>query len=79
MVQAWRIRLAPSVLFFGADGVEIVPRLVGAGSMDYYGAYLDQRLSQARAAITASLPTVGTLFNPTSKAALAQSQHQSTP
>jgi len=53
MVRAWGIKIAPSLLFFGADGVEVAPRLVGVGSMDYYGSHLDQRLSQARAAIKA--------------------------
>lgn len=51
MVSAWQIRIAPTVLFFGADGVEVAPRLIGASSTDYYGAYLEQRLNQARAAI----------------------------
>lgn len=54
MVRTWGIRIAPSLLFFGADGVEVAPRLVGVGSMDYYGSHLDQRLSQARAAIKAA-------------------------
>lgn len=51
MVRAWQVRIAPSVLFFGAGGVELAPRLTGIGSVDYYGAHLDQRLHQARAAI----------------------------
>ncbi len=54
MVRTWGIKIAPSLLFFGADGVEVAPRLVGVGSMDYYGSHLDQRLSQARAAIKAA-------------------------
>lgn len=54
MVRAWRIKIAPSLLFFGAEGVEVAPRLIGIGSMDYYGSHLDQRLSQARAAIKAA-------------------------
>lgn len=54
MVRAWGIKIAPSLLFFGADGVEVAPRLVGIGSMDYYGSHLDRRLSQARAAIKAA-------------------------
>lgn len=51
LVQAWGVTLAPTVLFFGRGGAELAPRLVGIGSPDYYGAYLDQRLEQARAAI----------------------------
>lgn len=54
LLQAWKITLAPTVLFFGRGGAEVAPRLVGIGSADYYGAYLDQRLEQARTAIKAS-------------------------
>ena len=50
LVRAWNVALAPSVLFFGRSGVEVAPRLAGAASPDYYGAYLDERLAQARAA-----------------------------
>ncbi len=53
-VRAWKIALAPTVLFFGRDGAEVAPRLAGIGSPDYYGAKLDQRLEQARVAIKAS-------------------------
>ena len=49
LVRAWNVTLAPSVLFFGRSGVEVAPRLAGAASPDYYGAYLDERLAQARA------------------------------
>lgn len=51
LVRRWDIKIAPTVLFFGRGGVEIAPRLVGGGSADYYGAYLDQRLAHAQAAI----------------------------
>lgn len=54
MVRTWQIKIAPSVLFFGTDGAEVAPRLIGASSTDYYGSYLEQRLSQARAAIKSS-------------------------
>ena len=53
LVRAWGISLAPVVLFFGRDGLEVAPRLVGVGSPDYYGAYLDERLVQARSALKA--------------------------
>lgn len=49
--QAWGIRIAPTVLFFGRDGVEVAKRLVGASIPDFYGAYLEQRLSDARKAL----------------------------
>lgn len=51
MVQAWKVTLAPTVLFFGYGGLEVAPRLNGIGSADYYGTFLDQRLEQAQAAI----------------------------
>ena len=51
MVRAWRVTIAPTVLFFGTQGKEIVARLEGGYIPDFYGAYLDQRLEQARALI----------------------------
>ena len=51
MIQSWRIKIAPTVLFFGGGGVEVAERLTGASLPDFYGAYLDDRLQQARAAL----------------------------
>lgn len=51
LVRAWNVTIAPTVLFFGHDGAEVAPRLLGAGSRDYYGAFLEQRLAQARSAL----------------------------
>lgn len=51
MSRAWGIRIAPTVLFFGRDGLEVAERLVGGYIPDFYGAYLDQRLLQAHAAL----------------------------
>lgn len=51
-VRSWRIRLAPTVLFFGRQGREIADRLIGASLPDFYGAYLNDRLQQARAALS---------------------------
>lgn len=51
LVHAWKVTLAPTVLFFGRGGAEVAPRLMGMGSPDYYGAHLDDRLELARAAI----------------------------
>lgn len=45
-----QVRLAPTVLFLGPGG-EVAERLVGYGSPDFFGAYLEQRLAQARAAL----------------------------
>jgi len=54
LVHAWNVTLTPTVLFFGRGAAEVAPRLTGIGSADYYGAFLDQRLEQARAAIKAA-------------------------
>lgn len=51
LIRSWNIKVAPTVLFFGAGGVEIAERLVGAYIPDFYGAYLDDRLRLARAAL----------------------------
>ncbi len=54
LVQAWRVTIAPTVFFFGARGKEVAPRMEGGYIADFYGAYLDQRIEQARAAIKAA-------------------------
>lgn len=48
LVRQWRIRIAPTVLFFGRGGAEVAERLVGGYIPDFYGAYLDERLALAR-------------------------------
>lgn len=50
MVRRWGIKVAPTVLFFGRGGAEVAERLVGGYLPDFYGAYLDERLQQARRA-----------------------------
>jgi len=56
LVEAWRVTIAPTVLFFGPRGKEVVARMEGGYIADFYGAYLDQRIEQARAAIKSSMP-----------------------
>lgn len=51
LVREWGVRIAPTVLFFGAGGREVAQRLTGAYLPDFYGAYLDDRLAQARRAL----------------------------
>ena len=51
LIAAWRVELAPTVLFFGRQGVEVAQRLVGGYIPDFYGAYLEQRLESARRAV----------------------------
>lgn len=55
LVEGWGIKIAPTLLFFGPMGKEVVPRLDGVASPDFYGAYLDQRLAQARRLVQASV------------------------
>jgi thioredoxin-related protein len=47
-VRKQGIKLAPTVLFFGAQGREVAIRLKGAYLPDFYGAYLDEQLAVAR-------------------------------
>ena len=47
------IRVAPTVAFFGPAG-ELAKRLVGYQSADFYGAYLEDRITAASAAISRS-------------------------
>ncbi len=49
LARAWRVRVAPTVLFLDAQGRELAERLEGMGVADFYGPYLEQRLTQARA------------------------------
>lgn len=51
LARRWKIRIAPTVLFFGRGGAEVAERLVGGYIPDFYGAYLEQRLEQARATL----------------------------
>lgn len=51
IVRGWGIGVAPTLLFIGRGGKEVAPRLAGASLPDFYGAYLDDRLAQARRAV----------------------------
>lgn len=46
------VRVAPTLVFLGPSGVAATP-LVGYTSPDFYGAYLDERIEQARNAVEA--------------------------
>jgi thioredoxin-related protein len=52
-VRAMNVKVTPTVLFFGRGGLELVERMAGAYLPDFYGAYLDERLRQARALLAA--------------------------
>ena len=47
-IRAQGVKVAPTVLFFGANGVEIAERMTGGYIPDFYGAYLDERLQVAK-------------------------------
>ncbi len=51
LTRGWRIVIAPTVLFLGAGGREVAPRLVGASLPDFYGAYLEDRVLRATQAV----------------------------
>ena len=49
--KAWKATFTPTVLFLGSQGQELAERLVGIAVPDFYGAYLEQRLTTARKAL----------------------------
>ena len=51
--RAWRARIAPTVLFLDYDGREIAERLEGMNLADFYGAYLQERIDEARKKVRA--------------------------
>jgi hypothetical protein len=51
VLRRWGVQVTPTVLFFGTGAREAAPRLVGASIPDFYGAYLEQRLTAARAGL----------------------------
>lgn len=56
LVRQLAIEVAPTVLFYGAGHKEVAERLAGGYLPDFYGAYLDQRLEQARARVQGRVP-----------------------
>lgn len=47
-VHAWKASFTPTVLFLGTQGQVLAERLVGIAVPDFYGAYLEDRLTTAR-------------------------------
>ena len=54
LVKAWKVAVAPTLLFFGKGAKEVAPRLQGASIPDFYGAFLEQRIHAARLDLTAA-------------------------
>ncbi|MDO8374308.1 MAG: hypothetical protein Q7T39_20480 [Polaromonas sp.] len=55
-IATWKAGFTPTVLFLGPEGQELAERLVGLASLDFYGAYLEDRLTAARKALAALKP-----------------------
>ncbi len=53
LARHYAVHLAPTVLFLGPGGREIGERLVGAGEPDFYQAFVDRSMRQARAQLRA--------------------------
>lgn len=51
-VRSSGIKIAPTVLFHGAGGLEVAERLVGGYIQDFYGYYLDERVRAAKLAVS---------------------------
>ncbi len=49
LIRAWRLTIAPTLLFFGPGGQEVAERMEGGYLPDFYRAYLEQRLELSRA------------------------------
>jgi thioredoxin-related protein len=50
LIKQWRIAIAPTLLFFGSGGKEVAERMEGGYLPDFYGPYLEERISKARQA-----------------------------
>ena len=48
LIAGLKVSVAPTLLFYGRGGQEVAPRLEGMSSLDFYGAYLEQRVQTAR-------------------------------
>ena len=51
LARRWKVSITPTLLFFGPRGREVAERMEGAYQPDFYGPYLDDRLSRSRAAL----------------------------
>lgn len=47
--QQQQVMLVPHLRFVGPDGERLAPDLVGLGSRDFYGGYLEDAINEARA------------------------------
>ncbi len=47
LASALNIKVAPTVMFMGANGMELAGRIPGVPLLEFYGAYLDERVAHA--------------------------------
>jgi len=52
LARAWKVSIAPTLLFFGPNGKEVAERMEGGYLPDFYGPYLEERMAQGRKALT---------------------------
>lgn len=51
LTRRWKVSITPTLLFFGPNGREVAERMEGAYQPDFYGPYLEDRLSRSRMAL----------------------------
>ena len=51
LIAELKVTVAPTLIFYGRDQQEVAARLEGMSSLDFYGAYLEQRVQTARQAL----------------------------
>ena len=51
LARAWKVSIAPTLLFFGPQGKEVAERMEGGYLPDFYGPYLEERIVQGRKAL----------------------------
>jgi thioredoxin-related protein len=47
----YQVSVTPTLVFLNSDGLEISDKLVGIWSEDFFGAYIDNRIEEARAGL----------------------------
>lgn len=56
LAQRYRALLAPTLIFIDSQGRQLVERMVGVTTPDFYGGYLDQAINQAYEKLRSSQP-----------------------
>lgn len=54
--EHYHIGMVPTLLFLGPDGRELVPRMVGLTTEEYFGGYLDDNIETAYRRLQAGMP-----------------------